>query len=109
MYNQDTHKGASFSLTNRLSRAIWNLVYIVAFRFSPRPLHFWRTLILRAFGAKVGKGVHVYPGVKIWAPWNLIIGSESGIASGVNIQPGGNHYWIPFCYIPRFTFGSRYA
>jgi len=27
--------------------------------------------------------VHVYPKVEIWAPWNLIIGDESGIANGV--------------------------
>ena len=35
------------------------------------------------FGAKVGKGVHVYPRVKIWAPWNLELGDECGIANDV--------------------------
>lgn len=34
---------------------------------------------MRLFGAKVGKGVHVYPSVKIWAPWNLELGDECGI------------------------------
>ena len=27
--------------------------------------------------------MHVYPKVEIWAPWNLIIGDETGIANGV--------------------------
>lgn len=90
MHNQDTYKGASFSLSNRLSRLIWNLVYFLFFRCSPRPFHSWRSFLLRAFGAKIGRGVHVYPGVKIWAPWNLVIGDESGIASGVNLYNQGS-------------------
>lgn len=89
MHNQDTYTGASFSLSNRLARVFWNIVYLVFFRFSPRPFHLWRAFILRLFGAKVGKGAHVYPGVKIWAPWNLEIGEECGIASGVNLYSQG--------------------
>jgi putative colanic acid biosynthesis acetyltransferase WcaF len=48
------------------------------------------------FGAKIGKGVHVYPRVKVWAPWNLIIGDESGIANGVNLYNQG-----------KITIGNR--
>jgi putative colanic acid biosynthesis acetyltransferase WcaF len=42
------------------------------------------------FGAKVGKGVHIYPKVEIWAPWNLVIGDETGIANGVKLYSQGN-------------------
>lgn len=45
-------------------------------------MHNWRAFVLRMFGAKVGRGVHVYPGVKIWAPWNLDLADECGIANG---------------------------
>jgi putative colanic acid biosynthesis acetyltransferase WcaF len=45
--------------------------------------------LLRVFGAKVGKGVHVYPGTKIWAPWNLELADECGIASGANLYSQG--------------------
>lgn len=89
MHNRDTYKGASFSRGNRLRRLVWNITYVVLFKFSPRPFHSWRSLLLRIFGAKIGKGAHVYPGVKIWAPWNLVIGDESGIASGVNLYNQG--------------------
>ncbi|MGK6351564.1 WcaF family extracellular polysaccharide biosynthesis acetyltransferase [Parapedobacter sp. DT-150] len=88
-YNTDTYTGASFSLSNRIMRAVWGLVYLVLFRYSPRPFHGWRTLLLRLFGAKIGRGVHVYPRVKIWAPWNLEIGDESGVANGVNLYSQG--------------------
>ncbi|REA64544.1 putative colanic acid biosynthesis acetyltransferase [Dyadobacter luteus] len=81
MHNQDTYTGASFSLRNRLGRIVWGVVYILAFRISPRPLHSWRSFILRCFGAKIGKGVHVYPDAKIWAPWNLELHDECGVAN----------------------------
>jgi putative colanic acid biosynthesis acetyltransferase WcaF len=80
--NNDPFTQASFSLGNRRRRALWNFAWLVLFRFSPRPMHGWRAMLLRAFGARIGRGVHVYPGVRIWAPWNLSIGDESGIADG---------------------------
>jgi putative colanic acid biosynthesis acetyltransferase WcaF len=52
---------------------------------SPKPFHAWRSFILKIFGAKLGRSVHIYPGVKIWAPWLLEVGDHVGIASGVNI------------------------
>ncbi|MET7318959.1 hypothetical protein ABZX83_27055, partial [Streptomyces thermoviolaceus] len=57
----------SFNLSNRLRRAVWGVAYVLLFRFSPRPLHGWRALLLRSFGAKLGPHVHVYPRVRIWA------------------------------------------
>ncbi|MEI6946684.1 WcaF family extracellular polysaccharide biosynthesis acetyltransferase [Paraflavisolibacter sp. H34] len=89
MHNQDTFVGPSFSLGNRLRRVLWNVVAGLLFRNSPRPFHSWRALLLRLFGAQVGKGVHVYPGVKIWAPWNLQLGDECGIANGVTLYSQG--------------------
>lgn len=73
---------ASFSLRNRTGRVLWNIVWLLLFRPSPRPMHAWRALLLRAFGARIGRGVHVYPGVRIWAPWQLDIGDEVGIGDG---------------------------
>lgn len=80
--NDNTFTGPSFSLQNRLARVVWELIGGIFFRFSPRPLHSWRSFLLRCFGAKVGRGVHVYPGARIWAPWNLELSDECGIANG---------------------------
>jgi putative colanic acid biosynthesis acetyltransferase WcaF len=89
MVNSDTYTGASFSLKNRLMRIIWGFAYILFFRYSPRPLHAWRSFLLRLFGAKIGKGVHIYPGVKIWAPWNLEAHDEAGVADGTDLYCQG--------------------
>lgn len=87
--NTDTHSGPSFSLGNRLLRVAWLLAQNTSFRYSPHPLHAWRAFLLRRFGAKIGRGAHVYPGVKIWAPWNVEIGPEAGVANGVTLYSQG--------------------
>jgi putative colanic acid biosynthesis acetyltransferase WcaF len=89
MYNQDTHTGPSFSLANRLGRVAWNIFFVLFFRYTPKPLHAWRSFVLRCFGATVGKGVHVYPNVKIWAPWNLILLDECGVSNGAILYSQG--------------------
>lgn len=87
--NSDTYQGASFPLSNRLARIAWNLVQATIFHYSPRPFHELRSCLLRLFGAKVGHGVHVYPRAKIWAPWNIELGNESGFADGVIVYSQG--------------------
>lgn len=64
-------------LTNQLARLVWNMAWLLLFRPSPRACQFWRRGLLRLFGAKLARGVHVYPSVKIWAPWNLEMGESS--------------------------------
>lgn len=85
----DSRAGPSFSLKNRLLRSLWLLVYKVAFRPSPIICHSWRRWLLRLFGARVGRGTHIYPAVKIWAPWNLHIGSRVGVANDVTLYSMG--------------------
>lgn len=76
---------ASFTFRNRLLRALWGIVWFVFFKTSPRPFHAWRAMLLRLFGAKLGEHVHVYPNVKIWAPWLLKVGNNVGVADGVTL------------------------
>jgi len=82
LQNNDPYRGPSFSFRSRLQRGLWGMVYLLFFKVSPRPFHAWRNFLLRLFGAKLGQYVHVYPSVKIWAPWNLSIGSFVGVGNG---------------------------
>lgn len=75
----------SFTLGNRVARAFWGVTYLLLFRPSPRPFHAWRSFLLRCFGAKIGHGVHVYPRVEIWAPWNLEVDDYVGVGNKVII------------------------
>jgi putative colanic acid biosynthesis acetyltransferase WcaF len=68
---RDPFLAPSTSLRSRAARALWQLVYVLLFRCSPRPFHPWRAALLRLFGARLGPHCHIYPRVRIWAPWNL--------------------------------------
>jgi putative colanic acid biosynthesis acetyltransferase WcaF len=89
MHNTDTFTGPSFSISNRTARLVWHIADLLLFKYSPKTFFIWRSFVLRCFGAKIGSGVHVYPKVDIWAPWNLTIGDQSGIANGVILYSQG--------------------
>jgi putative colanic acid biosynthesis acetyltransferase WcaF len=65
------------SLSDKIRRFAWSLVQGTVYRWSPVPLHGWRRMLLRLFGAKVAAGAHPYPDAKVWAPWNLIMERQS--------------------------------
>lgn len=81
----DPYSQPSFSRANRLGRAAWSITWLLMCRWTPRPLHRWRAFWLRLFGAKLGKQVHVYPSVSIWAPWQLTVEDRVGIGNGATI------------------------
>lgn len=81
----DPYLRPSFSIANRLKRLAWNICWLLLYRTSPRPLHAWRAMLLRAFGAKTGKRCHFYPASRVWAPWNLACGDKVGVADGAEV------------------------
>jgi putative colanic acid biosynthesis acetyltransferase WcaF len=81
----DPYQRPAFSLSSRLRRLTWNLCWLVLYRTSPRPLHSWRSMLLRLFGATIGPDCHFYPAARIWAPWNLHCADNVTAADGVEI------------------------
>ncbi len=67
-----------YTPAEQLARIAWALARPL-FRWSPRPFFAWRRLLLRLFGARVGRGVHVYASAEIVMPWHLVIGDWSSI------------------------------
>jgi putative colanic acid biosynthesis acetyltransferase WcaF len=76
---------SEFLFSEKLSRYIWNLVYLIAFKFSPRICFRWRATLLRVFGAKIGAQCKIYPRAKIWLPKKLNIGDGVIIGDDVNL------------------------
>jgi len=81
--SRDAHHHPSFSLSNRVGRLVWFWAYLLLVAWTPRPFHGWRSCVYRCFGARLGRGCHIYARAKVWAPWNLVCGPEVGIADGV--------------------------
>jgi putative colanic acid biosynthesis acetyltransferase WcaF len=58
-------------------------------------LYGWRNFLLRIFGARIGRGVKIYPSAEIMFPWNLEIGDHTVIS------------WKVIVYnLGRITIGS---
>ncbi len=81
--------GASFSLSNRLARVVWQLSWLLLARFTPPPLHGWRRLVLRAFGARLGRGARVHASARIWLPANLHLGDHALIGPEARLYNQG--------------------
>ncbi|MDB5653471.1 MAG: wcaF [Tardiphaga sp.] len=75
--------GPSFSLRHRLMRVAWGATWLLLGIWTPVPLHSWRRLLLRLFGASIAVNAKVYPGVRVWYPANLEMHDYSCLASEV--------------------------
>lgn len=65
------------SFKSKAMRAAWNFVWATFFRttFSHGKIaNAWRILLLRLFGATVGRHCVVKPSCEIWQPWKLEVG-----------------------------------
>jgi putative colanic acid biosynthesis acetyltransferase WcaF len=67
-----------YSRAELAGRVLWGAANPL-FRWSPRLLWGWRNMILRIFGAKIGRDVQIHPTARIFLPWNLVIGDWSSI------------------------------
>jgi putative colanic acid biosynthesis acetyltransferase WcaF len=95
---------ASFSLKHRLARFVWQVVYVILYRTSPRPMHAWRSMLLQIFGAKMGPGCHFYPSGKIWAPWNLTCEDCCTLAGQAEIYNPSPIYLESHCIISQQAY-----
>jgi putative colanic acid biosynthesis acetyltransferase WcaF len=77
-------RGPSFPLWHRGFRAIWWLMWWALASWTPAPLHPWRVLLLRLFGARIGRGARVYRTTRVWYPPNLELGDNAVLGPEVN-------------------------
>ena len=85
-----------------LGRGLWEASQIL-FAWSPRQFWGWRNLMLRLFGARIGRAVRVHPTVRIAVPWNLDIGDNTAVGDGAILYSLG-----PITIGPDVTI-SQYA
>ena len=71
---------------SRLVAALWFFVGLPFLRLQLQPLSSVRSRLLRLFGATIGKGVVLKPGVRVKYPWHLSIAANSWIGEDVWID-----------------------
>jgi putative colanic acid biosynthesis acetyltransferase WcaF len=71
-------RATKYSRIEQIRRIGWAAAWPL-FRLSPRILFGWRNFLLRLFGARIGKEVHIYNTARISLPWQLEVGDWSAI------------------------------
>lgn len=71
---------------NKVTRFLWYFCNLIVMKNHYNPFSSIRCGFLRLFGARIGKGVVIKPGVKVKYPWNLSIGDHSWIGEDVWID-----------------------
>lgn len=92
---EQNRKAQKYSRGELGRRVLWGVVKPL-FRFSPRPFFAWRVFLLRCFGARIGRQVHIYNSATIYFPWNLEAGDHCAI---------GEHAYL--YNLGRVTLGER--
>ena len=70
----------------KLRRLLWLLVWGAFASWLPYFIGVgWRVLLLKCFGMKHCGHVSVYPSARVWAPWNVEMGSYVAIDDQVNL------------------------
>jgi putative colanic acid biosynthesis acetyltransferase WcaF len=77
--------GPSFSLANRLYRAVWNVTWLLLAAWTPPLMHPWRRTLLRIFGAKIASTAGIYSSARIWSPANLEMGEFAFVGPKVQV------------------------
>ena len=68
---------------------LWWIIQLLIVKPLPQICYPLRRVLLRAFGAKIGRGVKIRPGVDITYPWKIVIGDYSWIGDGVALYSLG--------------------
>lgn len=76
---------------HQVIRLVWGIVWGVFASWLPRNMGSgWKRVLLRMFGAKMGKNSNVYSSAKVYYPANLVMGNNTCLASEVdcyNVAP----------------------
>ena len=73
-----------------LKEALWQLASALVFRALPCRASGLKAMILRAFGARIGRNVVIKPGVRITFPWKLQVGNNAWLGEDcwiLNLAP----------------------
>jgi putative colanic acid biosynthesis acetyltransferase WcaF len=76
--NHPYHPGGS-----AFARFLWHYINSLFFKSGLFPVYGIKRFLLKAFGAKLGRGIIIKPYVNIKYPWNLTIGDHAWIGENV--------------------------
>ena len=83
----------------KLRRLLWCIAWSLFAAWLPYYLgNRWRVFLLKCFGMKYCEHVAVYSSAKVWAPWNVEMGSYVAVDDDVNLYS-----------VDKITIGTKVA
>ncbi len=92
------------TMGNKIARVLWAFAYVLLFRWTPRPCHLWRNMLLRVFGAKLHPTARIYPKAVIWCPSRLTMGPHACIANDVDVYNVGGVTIGAHAVVSQYTY-----
>jgi putative colanic acid biosynthesis acetyltransferase WcaF len=81
-----TYDNSWYNPAPKWKQVFWYFISVLFFLNPLNPVSGLKIFLLRLFGAKIGNGVHIKPGVNIKYPWLLEIGNYVWIGENVWID-----------------------
>ena len=101
---QENPYQSPWSLSTRVMRLVFSLVWMVFCRLTPNPLNFWRLFVLKLFGAKITGRPYVAPSAIIWTPWNVTMEDRCCIGPGAELYALGKIVLRERCTISQHSY-----
>ena len=78
-YNQKSRFQSPWNSFIKIKIFCWEIIWQLLCRWTPKPLNFWRLLILKIFGCKIYGKPFVHQRAIIYHPWNLVLHDKACI------------------------------
>lgn len=83
-HDQASPYSSPYTLGQRLRMLAWGIVWASLCAWTPKPLNFWRLIVLRAFGTRITGTPFVHQRARIQQPWNLILEDRACLGDRAN-------------------------
>lgn len=94
-----------YSKKDVIKRQLWSACWFLFARPIPRNLCCgWKRYLLRLWGAKIADNAIIYSNCRIFAPWNLIMESNSCIASDTDIYNAAEVILKEGAIVSQYTY-----
>ncbi len=75
--------------SDRFRRLLWEIIWALLCRWTPKPLNGWRLFWLGLFGAKIDGSPFVHQRARIAIPWNLTLHDRACLGDRTNVYSLG--------------------
>jgi len=85
LYRRETRGASPWSLGGRIRMLAWEWAWAALCWWTPKPLNFWRLIVLRAFGAHIDGRPFVHQRARIQIPWNVKLQDGACVGDRANL------------------------